>query len=200
MNMKKYISALTISACLAAPLAVNAATPQTTANTPAAKGISSQTNTTGIVFGAISPTASPATNKAVREESNKLAANSTITVVPVAHPYFIGDQVAVTPIALQGAYVNVTYPDVRAFTPKHQNAINTVIVNYISGLINQLNTTNATASDRSNLYVMYNVSQDDKGIFTLTLYSYVIQDKAATPVVSQKTFTFNIKNCTYTEQ
>lgn len=148
-------------------------------------------NTTGIMTKRISQDISPATNKTVWEESDKLAREADLVEVPEANAYYQRLAVSVSPVAATGDRLHITYPTVTSVSPVVTKTINDRITKYVQTLQKNLEKANLKADMKENLYISYDVEANDKGIFSVLIKSYTIGDYAANGLNTVKAFTFN---------
>lgn len=139
----------------------------------------------------ISSSASPETNKAIREETNTLSKSFRTVVAPDADSYMNRMKVGVTPSVITADHVNITYPVVSSVSKVVSNSINKEIVSYVKDVQNDIEKVNAKAATKDNVYISYDVKTDDKGILSLLMYKYTIADNAANGSIQIKGFTFN---------
>lgn len=148
-------------------------------------------NTTGIMTKRISQDISPATNKALWEESDELAREADLVQVPEANAYYQRLAVSVSPVAVTGDRLHITYPTVTSVSPVVTKEINDRITKYVQTLQKNLEKANLKADMKENLYITYDVEANDKGIFSVLIKSYTIGDQAANGLNTVKAFTFN---------
>lgn len=148
-------------------------------------------NTTGIMTKRISKDIAPATNKALWEESDELAREADLVQVPEANDYYQRLAVSVSPVAVTGDRLHITYPTVTSVSPVVTKEINDRITKYVQTLQKNLEKSNLKADMKENLYITYDVEANDKGIFSVLIKSYTIGDQAANGLNTVKAFTFN---------
>ena len=188
----RYAQKLAILAVMALPFGAMAhdASAVTSEAVPVVK-VSSNVNTTGIVSTRISDTAAPATNKAVRENSDKEARASMMVMAPNANSFYQRLQVGVVPVAVKGNHMDITYPEVTSVSKTVQKKINKAISDYVEDLQEDLAKANLKNDNATNLYITYDVKANGNGLFSVLIKSYTIQDKAANGNNTVKAFTFN---------
>lgn len=141
----------------------------------------------------ISATASPDTNRLVREEMMKARQDTKHIVAPAAKAFTDRLQVTVTPEMVKENHIDLTYPRVQSVSPYVTKAMNKTITDYVDKLRKQAHKVNEKALDgeKQNLYMTYDVKADGNGIFSVTITSYTIEDNASHGVNIEKGFTFN---------
>lgn len=141
----------------------------------------------------ISDTASPATNRLIREESGKAVKDVQHIVAPAAKAFTDRLQVAVTPEIIKENHLDMTYPNVQSVSPYVTKAMNKTINNYVEKLRKDVHKRNekAAVGEKENLYMTYDVKADGNGIFSVVLKTYTILDNAANGINHAKGFTFN---------
>ena len=171
---RKIFGALFMAACL--PMALQAADVTVVKETPIAVGER------------ISITASPETNRIVREETMKARQDKKQIVAPAAKAFTDRLQVTVKPETVKENHMDLTYPRVQSVSPYVTKAINKTITEYVEKLRKQVQKMNEKAVDgeKQNLYMSYDIKADGNGIFSVT-----IEDNASHGVNVEKGFTFN---------
>lgn len=178
MNKKQLLAAMM---ALALPIVTHAA------DVPVHKG---STNTIGE---RISATATAATNRAVRENSDRVKRDTKTMMIPAAQAYAERLQVSVHPIREQDNHFDITYPVVEAASPYVEEKINKRIDSYVMGLKEKVEENNKKSNTmgNTNLYVTYDVKSNSNGILSVLIKSYTISDRAAHGLNEVKGLTFN---------
>lgn len=176
---RKIFGAVLMAACL--PIALQAADITVVKETPIAVGER------------ISTTASPETNRIIREETMKARQDKKQIVAPAAKAFTDRLQVTVKPETVKENHMDLTYPRVQSVSPYVTKAINKTITDYVEKLRKQVHKMNEKAVDgeKQNLYMSYDIKADGNGIFSVTITSYMIEDNASHGVNVEKGFTFN---------
>lgn len=176
---RKLFGAVLMAMCL--PLGLHAADVTVVKATPVAVGEH------------ISTTASPETNRIIREATMKARQDKKQIVAPAAKAFTDRLQVTVKPEMVKENHMDVTYPRVQSVSPYVTKAMNKTITDYVETLRKQVHKVNEKAVDgeKQNLYMSYDVKADGNGIFSVTITSYTIEDNASHGVNVEKGFTFN---------
>lgn len=148
-------------------------------------------NTTGIMTKRVSQDISPSSNKTMWNETDALTRDAELIQVPDANAYYQRLAVAVSPIAITGDRLHITYPEVKHVSPVVTKMMNEKITKYVQNLQKNLEKNNLKADMKQNLYITYDVVANGEGIFSVLLKSYTIGDQAANGLNTVKAFTFN---------
>lgn len=141
----------------------------------------------------ISATASPETNRIIREETMKARQGKQHIIAPAAKAFTDRLQVTVKPEMIKENHISMTYPKVQSVSPYVTKAINKTITDYVEKLRKEVRKTNEKALDgeKENLYMSYDIKADGNGILSVTITTYTIQDNASHGVNVETGFTFN---------
>ncbi|WP_298706569.1 hypothetical protein [uncultured Veillonella sp.] len=148
-------------------------------------------NTTGVMTKRISQDIAPATNKALWTDTDALTRDADLIKVPDADAYYQRLAVSVSPVAISGDRLHITYPEIKSVSPYVTKEVNSRILKYVQTLQKNLEKNNLKADMKENLYITYDVEANDKGILSIFIKSYTIGDQAANGLNTVKAFTFN---------
>lgn len=139
----------------------------------------------------VSSTAAPEQNRLMRDKAGVVTRTVRDTITPDADTYTSRMAVGVSPFVMTADHIDITFPTVTSVSRIVEKNINDTIRKYVSSVQNKVQDLNRQDDNKTNVIMYYDVKTDKRGLFSVVLYTYTIQDKAANGIDAVKGFTFN---------
>lgn len=126
----------------------------------------------------------------VSEGMQDFLQNKTIYAVGQTDSYARRLSVQVTPVLTQGADTEIVYPSITSVSKFVSAKINDKIYDYVEA-VEKKQAKLKKEGKQPQLSMAYDIKANDKGILSIVIYTYQIEEKAANGMMTAKAFTFN---------